>query len=181
MMPVTKYTTAEEIDAMHRKISQALGNSGRRRSQRYKGQRKVHKGKLALKIAGWLLFSLTVLSLLAVLLSVNAAKSRGETPELWGFYLYRIESGSMDPTLPVGTVILARKPQDANKLQTGDIVTFQTPSAAIVTHRIIERLGDAEGKVNYRTKGDNPVSSPDPELLEPEWVMAVFLAKVPFI
>ncbi|NMB42053.1 MAG: signal peptidase I [Firmicutes bacterium] len=154
---------------MHRVIANA-------KQKRIRKQTK----KPVIKIAGWIIFFIIILSLLATLASIHMAKKKGETPGLLGFQLYKIESGSMAPVLPVGAVILSRRPADASQLQEQDIVTFETTSGAIVTHRIIKVLTDDKGNVRYRTKGDNPISSPDLEMLTPNRVIAVFITKIPF-
>ncbi len=174
-----RFTTGEEIAAMRRVI--AVAKEKQARQQGRQGQNKVDKPRKPLmKIMGWILFTILVFSLLAALVSIYRAKGRGEIPQLFGFRLYRIESGSMAPTLPVGAIILARQPADAGQLEEKDIVTFETRDGALVTHRIIEVLTDDKGNVSYRTKGDNPISSPDVEVLTPDRVIAVFLAKIPF-
>lgn len=181
-MPESRYTTPEQIEAMRQTIARAKrGKGGRAPVQR--GRRaaaaRVKKKELFFKIAGWVLFAAVVLPLFGALVSVHLAKSRGDIPMLLGFQLYVVDSGSMEPTLPVGAVILSRQPPHANKLQVKDIVIFKTASGSIVTHRIIEVITDEQGDVRYRTKGDNPANSPDQELLDPARVIAVFLLKIP--
>ncbi len=175
----SRYTTADEIAAMRQVIAAAKEKQARRQGRQ--GQNNADKPrKPVTKIMGWILFTILILSLLATLVSIYRAKGRGEIPQLLGFRLYRVESGSMAPTLPVGAIILSRQPADASQLEKEDIVTFETASGSIVTHRIIEVLSDDKGNVSYRTKGDNPISSPDVEILTPDRVIAIFLAKVPF-
>ncbi len=179
-MPETRYTTEEQIKAMCRVISRAKRKEGQRQTWKGRGTRGAGKSKLVIKITGWILFLAVTLVLGTTLISIHQVKNKGEIPELLGFQLYVVESGSMEPTFSTGTVILSRKPQDAGKLQEKEIVTFRALSGSVVTHRIMEVLTDEEGQVSYRTKGDNPISSPDQDLLAPDKVIAVFLAKIPF-
>lgn len=178
-MGVARHTTEEQIEAMRREISRAKQRGGRKGIQKNSDKTPKKKGTLIARAAGWVLFSGTVIILLATLASVNITKSKGEIPVILGFQLFMVESGSMEPTLPVGTVILSRQPRDARELKAKDIVTFRSSSGSVVTHRIIEVLTDDKGSVSYRTKGDNPISSPDLELLVPDNVIAVFIAKIP--
>ncbi|NLA26199.1 MAG: signal peptidase I [Firmicutes bacterium] len=174
-----RYTTPEEIEAMRRVISRAK----KERKPGLPGGRGIsaaQKRKRALAIACSILFGILVLLLLVTLASIFMAKSRGEIPGVLGFHLFVVESGSMEPTLPVGTVILSRKPGDADRLQVKDIVTFKSASGAVVTHRIIDVIRDDEGNMSYRTKGDSPANYPDQELLTPERVIAVFVLAIPF-
>ncbi|NMA91680.1 MAG: signal peptidase I [Firmicutes bacterium] len=165
-----KYTTPEQIEAMRQAIFRAKGRRGRRKKER---------SRLA-RVTGRVFFSIVIVLMLAALVSIQVAKSRGKTPDLLGYQLYMIESGSMEPTLPVGAVILSRKPKDASRLKENEIVTFRNESGLTITHRIIEVIVADDGTVSYRTKGDNPISSPDLELLTPDRVIAVLLWKMPF-
>lgn len=130
-------------------------------------------------ISGWLVFSMLVLLLAASIISINITKSRGEIPNIWGFQLFSVESGSMEPTLPVGSLIISRRPENPGEFAGGDIVTFRTLSGFVVTHRIIEVITNPDGTVAYRTKGDNPRNSADQELLTEDRVIGKFVAKVP--
>jgi len=170
----TKYTTKEQIEEMRKEILLEK----QRRSEG--GSRKNLKNRrAALKIGGWLAFISVVLLLTSVIISVNTAKSRGEVPGILGFHLFVVESGSMEPTFNIGSVLLCRKPKAPASLKVNDIVTFKSLSGHIVTHRIIEVVADEYGKTAYRTKGDNPRNSADQELLTPDRILAVFTGKIP--
>lgn len=72
----------------------------------------------------------------------------------FGFFDYRIfyiTSGSMEPTLPVASLVLAQK-QD--EYQIGDIISFSQPGRGnLVTHRIVDIT--YQGRVqSFTTKGD---------------------------
>lgn len=126
-----------------------------------------------------ILFGLIIVALVGILLMVNAVKSEGKVPSFMGFSLYQVETGSMEPTLPVGSIILTKSVAEKDKLLEGDIVTFRWDEH-IVTHRIIEVM-DVNGEVRYKTKGDNPNNSIDPELLHPDNIIAKFVFKIPLI
>ncbi len=163
-MEPSEYTTPEQIADMRRELEE----------YEKKGRPRPRPGK----IIEWALFSLAVLVLSGALIAVQTAKNAGETPSLLGWYLFSVQSGSMEPTLPVGSVLLCRRPGDPARLAANTIVTFRTLSGDIVTHRItgLETVG---GETAYRTKGDNPINSPDPDLLTPDRVIAVFVLKIP--
>ena len=77
-------------------------------------------------------------------------------PSFLPYRAYTIESGSMTPTLPVGSeVILART--SAAELKVGEVITFREPTrtgeGAIVTHRLV-RVERKDGKRFFVTKGD---------------------------
>lgn len=170
----SKYTTEEQIEEMRQEIQQEK----EKRSQ--KGGRKALTNKKSfLKIGGQLMFISVILLLVAGLVFIQVAKSRGEIPGILGFHLFVVESGSMEPTFNVGSVLLCRKPQDPAKLKAQDVVTFKNLSGNVVTHRIVEVIADETGQTAYRTKGDNPRNSVDPDNLTPDRVLAVFVLKIP--
>jgi signal peptidase len=172
----SRLTTQEQIDAMRSEIlrerEKASGKSGPVRKRRW---------RQFLKVFEWALFLLIFTALAVTLFGVYNAKERGETPAIFGAYmLYSVESGSMEPTLTVGSVIICKKTQHPENLQSNQIVTFHTMPGAVVTHRIVGVIRDGDGNVSYQTKGDNPINSPDEELLTPDRVIGVFAAKIPF-
>lgn len=179
-MAQSKYTTEEQIEAMRKEILQEK----QRMAGVSTGTGKGPGGPLtyavkAAKIGGWVIFLGVVLLLVGAIISINVTKSKGQVPNILGFQLFEVESGSMEPTLQVGAVIVSRRPHHPESLKVNDIVTFRTLSGAVVTHRIIEVVTDQDGSKAYRTKGDNPKNSPDQELVTPDRVIGVFMAKVP--
>lgn len=162
-------TTPEMIAEMKRELAEAS------KPENVSKQRK----KRVFKILGNLLFAVLLLSLLFVLYQVIMVKRTGNVPSLLGYRLYNIETESMHPTFPVGTIILARSPKNPDSLKVGDVVTFINLDGDRVTHRIVRVSNTTEGKVAYRTKGDNPANSIDKDLLTTDRVEAVFILKVP--
>lgn len=141
-------------------------------------KRRFYKSR-TYKILENCLFAFVVIVLSVILASVLMAKSNGKTPEVFGFQLYRIESGSMEPTLRVGALIFSHRPQDPSSLVKGDIITFTNSDGLTVTHRIVDVVIAEDGSASYRTKGDNPINIPDKELVLPEMIDGVFVFKVP--
>jgi signal peptidase I len=99
----------------------------------------------ARSIGGWL-----VLLVVAAFVAATVA-----VPRLTGGTAYTVTSGSMRPTLPLGTLIVTR-PTDPSTLGIGDVITYQAVSGqpAVVTHRIIGVGYTAGGETTYRTRGD---------------------------
>src|SRR2546430_162105 len=76
---------------------------------------------------------------------------------LAGFKPAAVYSGSMAPTLPVGSIAFD-KPVASSSIHVGDEITFEDPYVAwrAVTHRVV-RIVHTPGGLGYRTKGDaNP-------------------------
>ena len=91
----------------------------------------------------------------------------GKTPSVFGNYVFRVSSESMEPTLKVGDVILVHsvKAEDIHK---GDIVTYTAQSGEMrgreITHRVVEEPVVTDGSYHYQTKGDAPNATLDPEI-----------------
>ena len=105
------------------------------------------------QVAAWLV----ILAAGAVLLvAVVVPRVAGATP-------YVIETGSMRPGLPPGTLVVVR-PGDPAAVGLGDVITFQRRSGdpTVVTHRV-ETIGyDGTGAVRWHTRGDaNDAADPD--------------------
>ncbi|TGE35762.1 signal peptidase I [Desulfosporosinus fructosivorans] len=178
-MTQTKYTTQEQIEAMRQEIQREKEKMAGISSGKGPSGGRLPQGKQAVKTVGGAIFLALCLLIVWSIISIQMTKSRGEIPNVLGFQLFAIESGSMEPTLKIGAVIVSRKPKNPETLKVNDIVTFRTLSNAIVTHRIIEVDVNDEGSKAYRTKGDNPRNSADQELLTSNRVIGVFVAKIP--
>ena len=74
---------------------------------------------------------------------------------LFGYQVFGVLSGSMEPTYPTGSLIYV-KPVDQSELRVNDIITFSTAPNVIATHRIVEIVPDENNPsmLRYRTKGD---------------------------
>jgi signal peptidase I len=75
--------------------------------------------------------------------------------------LLTVVSGSMQPTLPLGSLVLV-VPRDADAVKAGDVITFSPPgdNTRTVTHRIVDVQGSGDA-LRVHTRGDaNPVADP---------------------
>ena len=60
-------------------------------------------------------------------------------PSLFGYSAYAVTSGSMEPSIPVGSLVLVNR-KDRNP-EVGKIMTYHTsenPASMVVTHRVAE-------------------------------------------
>jgi signal peptidase len=84
-------------------------------------------------------------------------------PMLTGGATFVVGGGSMEPTIPVGAVVVAI-PVPADQLAVNDIVSLQAgEDLAVFTHRIV-RVAEREGAVWLETKGDAN-GHPDPSIV----------------
>ena len=93
-----------------------------------------------------------------------------------------IATGSMEPMIKPGDVILVKKIVDMegiNNLKIDDVIQFRRDTI-LISHRIIEIKIDEKEGIKFITKGDNN-SSPDTELVKPEDVKGTIVYTVPKI
>ena len=86
-------------------------------------------------------------------------------PHLLGYEQYVVVSGSMEPAIPVGSLVMA-KPVKPAELQVGDVIVFYTERHidTPVTHRVVENRIDEREVI---TKGDaNAANDINPVLYE---------------
>lgn len=84
-----------------------------------------------------------------ILLGVIAAFFPLTAPRLMGYEIYEVISGSMEPEIPVGSVIYVR-PVEPEDVENGDIIAF-VQNGSMITHRVEENRY-VEGE--FITKGD---------------------------
>lgn len=164
------YTSQLEIDTMVDELAHAY-DLNTDKNTRY-GWKKI------VKMISSVVSVIIIVTLVKVWFDVMNAKAKGEVPTVFGYQVYEVQSGSMDPTLPVYSLILSKVPSNPSQLEVGDVVTFDQ-NGTTITHRIVESL-DKQGSITYRTKGDNAMNSIDPEELRPEQIKAVYVTKLPF-
>lgn len=85
-----------------------------------------------------------------------------------------VQSGSMEPALPVGSVVVV-KPVDPNKLQKNEIIWFKLSGPQSITHRIIDITDEG-----FITKGDAN-KAPDNFILEKKDVIGRVVFTIPYL
>lgn len=90
-----------------------------------------------------------------IMLFVVFTKS-GDVPKINGYSLMCVISGSMEPEIPVNSLVLVKE-TDSDDIRKDDILSFysQDPdlNGSIVTHRVVEIINDS-GEYEFKTKGD---------------------------
>ncbi|API93432.1 signal peptidase I [Virgibacillus pantothenticus] len=106
--------------------------------------------KWANRIVSYVLF----ITLLVVASVVLMTKVSGGEPELFGYQLKTVLSGSMEPEIQTGSIIAIKMISETNEFKKGDVITFKADENKLVTHRIVDTTSTKNGVV-YTTKGDN--------------------------
>ncbi len=104
---------------------------------------------------------LNLLCVLIILLSIAALLSvvrnpQGEPPQVLGYSGFRVLTGSMEPEIPVDSLIIVKRTA-AEEIREGDVISFYsndpTLGGAVNTHRFV-RITDENGEITFTTKGD---------------------------
>lgn len=99
---------------------------------------------------------------------INVLKQ--DLPTINGYGTLEVISGSMEPTIDVGDLIIVNTKYD--ELKENDIITFYDEKGSFVTHRIIE-IKDGE----YVTKGDNN-NSEDQGTINKDDIVAKYVTRL---
>ena len=120
---------------------------------------------------GYLGFALC-LALLGLLLAVAV-------PKFFGYDSFVIYSGSMEPTVKTGSLLVV-KPVAAENLQVGDVIVFRSPgNHATITHRIAG-IREENGQRIFTTKGDAS-SNPDPREVRLQGQVGKMAYTIPYL
>jgi signal peptidase len=86
---------------------------------------------------------------------------------IFGYSCFRVITGSMEPTIPVGAILISEK-TDIHAIEDDDIVCYRTEAeeikGSIVTHRVVQIGYDSNGEYALVTQGDANLSA-DPYLV----------------
>lgn len=124
--------------------------------------------------------ALTVLiaALAAFTVYALVCASKGKAVNVFGKSMFRVVTGSMEPSIRVGDYILVSK-TEPSELREGDIITYYSEEedvrGLVVTHRIVSVNSDG----SFVTKGDaNPV--PDKKAVREDQLIGRYVGKSRF-
>ena len=115
-------------------------------------KRKNRKNKIKKVLTVIVYILLIPLLIYNLSLIFQAILKPNETPSFLGIKTYVIVSGSMQPELDIGDIVVVKDIEE-NELQEGDIISFRE-GQSVVTHRIIE-IENKDNQKQFKTKGDN--------------------------
>lgn len=118
----------------------------------------------------------TILIALVVILAVLLVGVR-----LFGFQVFTVLSGSMEPTYHTGALIYV-KDVDYTEIEPGQVITFMLDENTVATHRVVEVVPDSEDTtvLRYRTKGDANESE-DGSLVHYKNVLGTPIFTIPYL
>lgn len=135
--------------------------------------------RLVKNIICWILILILAITMVIFL----TTRIQGNTPTVFGYTIFRITTGSMEPELMTGDVILDKVVDDETEIAVGDVITFEGGSqfdGKLVTHKVIKApYTDENGNTMLQTHGianeldDTPISI--------DQVRAKMICKIPYI
>lgn len=135
--------------------------------------------RLVKNIICWILILILAITMVIFL----TTRIQGNTPTVFGYTIFRISTGSMEPELMTGDVILDKVVDDETEISVGDVITFEGGSqfdGKLVTHKVIKApYTDENGNIMLQTHGianeldDTPISI--------DQVRAKMICKIPYI
>ena len=121
-------------------------------------EQREEKKESRISINKWVNVTLTVVLALTVALCLYViiqVMSHGYA-NIGGFMMFRVVTGSMEPTISTGALLIAKE-VDIATIQLNDIVCFRTQVSEIwgniVTHRVVDVTRES-GRILLETKGD---------------------------
>lgn len=117
-----------------------------------KQEKRLREGQIVSTAATVLLVLALCLCFVAVLQT-----SRQGYVNLFGRSLFRVVTGSMEPTIPQGALLMSKN-TPVTKLRVGDIVCYRShqgdSEGLIITHRVVAIMQGEDGSLMLETKGD---------------------------
>lgn len=137
----------------------------------------IKRDNKALKIIGNIGFTIFMTFMLLMIIIVGQSRITGQEPSLFGHRIYIVESGSMVPTLPIGSMIIIKE-TPASEIQKNDVVTYYSTNGDVkITHRIVEVKANNEG---FLTRGDAN-NTEDASVLKGDRVIGKLALMIPYI
>lgn len=117
---------------------------------------KKEKQTLQVKL-GSVLSTLVLVMAIVICLSVIIQVTTNGYVQFGGYSLFRVVTGSMEPELPVGSLLVCKE-TPMEQIQVGDIVCFRSLNpkmlGKVITHRVIAVQKAPDGSLLLETKGD---------------------------
>lgn len=108
-----------------------------------------------------------LVALIILLVFMFIARASGHSLSIFGFHVFRVSSGSMEPTLMTGDVILVQQ-TSAENIHEGDIISYKAVEGEmagnIITHRVVTEPVAHGGVYTLQTRGDLEGAPLDPEI-----------------
>lgn len=132
-----------------------------------------------------ILLTLILIFLVVVVIFTVIARATGNTPNVFGYMIFRVSSDSMEPELMVGDIILTKEVTDIESVNVGDVVTFHCTegrmAGELVTHKVIDEPYYDNGQYWIHTKGVAAPADHEGELFTDEQLVSKMICVIPFV
>ena len=109
----------------------------------------INKRKENVKIAKKVIEIIAIILIYNVILIAISSANKMNIINVFGYKSYIIKTNSMEPTIGINDVVIAKK-VEKKEIKKGDVITF-LQDGEVITHRITQ----IDDNGNYTTKGDN--------------------------
>lgn len=93
-----------------------------------------------------------------------------------GYYSSVIMSSSMEPTIPIGSIVVVKR-VNPDDVKVSNIIVFQRSDSKTL-HRVIDKIVEND-TYYFKTKGDAN-ENPDPWIVQPEQIQGSLLLTIPY-
>ncbi len=165
---------AVELSSATTELTESKGKKIKKQESKLRKTLRIIKNVLC-----WGVLAILVLTVVVFM----SSKVNGKAPTFFGYSILRVSTGSMEPELMIGDVILGKSVDNPNDLKVGDIITYQgsgQTEGLLVTHKVITAPHKTEdGTYKLQTKGVAN-DAPDPEISTDD-VRYIMVCKLGFI
>lgn len=132
-------------------------------------------GKIIISVLIYILYIIIIpIIIFDMFLITQTIINPNKTPDFFGYKIFNIVTGSMEPTIKVDDIVVVKE-EDKKNIRKNDIITFKIVDE-IITHRVIDIAYD-NGTLIYTTKGDkNDVT--DIERVQFEQIEGKYVTKI---
>lgn len=137
--------------------------------------KKLNRKKIIKNIFKAIIYPIIILVLICnIILLVQKIITPDKIASIFGYKAFVISSGSMEPTLNIGDIVIIKETKQ-EQISKGNIITFRKDGYNI-THRINDII-EKDGEKYYQTKGDKNTTT-DADLVKYEEIEGVYVFKI---
>lgn len=128
------------------------------------------------KTIGNILFIIFMIMMGVLIFTTIGTRIMGKEPSVLGYRLFVVDSGSMSPTLKIGTLTIVKEVEPV-EIEKGNIITYYGSGTSVVTHRVVDI---ENGGASFITKGDANETE-DPLALDSNKLIGKVIFSIPYI
>lgn len=111
-----------------------------------------------------------------ITLIIKSYTSPDQVPDFFGYKPFIVMSGSMEPTIMTGDLIVSKN-INADDVKAGDVISYHLGDA-VITHRVLEITADGNGARQFIMQGDNN-NAKDEKPVTDEMIEGVYRLRLP--